>query len=121
MAFTWTDKMKNVGARPELEDATRAAVIAAMEVWSELPVDGAPRFNGGHFLNPANELAEQIVAKATGHLAVAGRDRAAIITTAVAAASVACAQGRRGDKAWERLTEVLLRKQPSVTEKPAVG
>lgn len=117
MTFTWTENMKNVGASKDLEAHTRTAVLTAVELWSKLPADGEqPRFNGGAFLNPANDIAKMMAAAATDHLpdTIVGRQRATIVTTAFALATIACADKRRGGAAWAHLAELLTVKKPTV-------
>lgn len=110
----WTDKMKNVGATRELEDATRIAVIKAVEFLSGIGDGGEqPTFTGNSVLIATNETAKNMQDAITAHLdpAVVGSARMAIVATAVHAAMFACKGGKKGEDAWAQLVEHKLTKK----------
>lgn len=113
MSFAWTDKMQNVGASPDLEQATRDAVTKAVAWLSELQTeDERPRFDGGRYLVAKNEAAHAMEEHITSHLdaSIVGVRRATIVTCAVTIALQACKGGRRGDEAWTAVVEKLTKK-----------
>jgi hypothetical protein len=109
--------MRPIGARPELEEATRTAAIAAVTFMDSAKTTWAgegsevPRFNGSRFLVPRNAAAEAMVAECTKHLPaeLVGIDRETIITTACDIASYVRKHGG-GDAGWSELTKHLAKK-----------
>lgn len=89
MPFTWTKKMRPVGATPELEAMTRTAIDAAIDFWSTISDGEQPVYSGNLYFKPQNDTAKAMWAACTKHLpeTLTGVERENIIATAVAAAA----------------------------------
>lgn len=108
--FQWTADMKKVGATPALEEATRVAIVKAVEYLLASGNDAEkPRFNGNHVMIATNDAAAKMQDAITAHLesGVSRRDRRVIVTTAVLAATSVCARGRSPEDVWKALAAKL--------------
>ncbi len=119
MAFTWKDSMRNVSPVAELEDATRAAVVTAIEHMTSAPADKRPRWDGGNVLVPRNDTAEKMLAAIVAPLPteMTQATKMRLVSVAVRAAESVCKTGTTNAAALTALEERM--KKPEAKSTPA--
>lgn len=108
--FEWTDQMGPAQGDPALEADTRTAIAAAaafLEALENKDAEALPRFTGGFYAEPANELAVAMAGACMSHVkATDGVARATMQTRAVRLAFIALAAGG-GEAGWAAIAAAL--------------